>query len=57
MKKNNNFYKLLGVILIFIVIFKILLVIIPSHYAYLVNIIFWFLVAIGLFIVGGLSKR
>lgn len=56
MKKNNNSYKILVVILIFIVMFKILLESIPSYYAYLVNIIFWFLVAIGLFIVGGFPR-
>lgn len=56
MKKEHNFYTLLIVILIFIVMFKILLEIIPSYYAYLINIVFWILISIVLFIVGGFPR-
>lgn len=57
MKKNNKFYLIELIILIFIIMFKILNDKIPSHYAYLINIIFWFLLAIFLFVMGGFPRN
>jgi len=56
MKKNNKFYIIELIILIFIIMFEILNNKIPSNYAYLVNIIFWFLLSIILYIKGGFPR-
>ena len=56
MKKNNKYYIIELIILIFIIMFKLLEGKIASHYAYLINIIFWFLLAIIMFIIGGFPR-
>ena len=56
MKKNNKFYIMEVIILIFILVLGLLYQKISDSYAYLVNIIFWFLFMIVLLIKGGFPR-
>ena len=56
MKKDKKYYIIEFIILIFIIIFTILNRKIPVQYANLINIIFWFFMAITLFIIGGFPR-
>ena len=57
MKKDKKYYIIEFIILIFIIIFTILSNKIPIQYANLINIIFWFLMGITLFIIGGFPRN
>lgn len=56
MKKDKKFYVIELVILIFIIMFKMIFNKIPFLHSDIINIIFWFVMCILLYIIGGFPK-
>ena len=54
--QKNKYYIIELIILIFIIMFKLIDGRIADHYAYLINIVFWFLLAIIMIVIGGFPR-